>query len=231
VKLRSTFPGHGEKAAGIGRTDLGRSRVFPSGPGLRLMPPPAPSAAFTLVEVLIGLSLALMVMTAVLTTYVTVGRNFTRSLGISSANQPTLESQARRTVATFTQDVRIAVDISGTPSASAVTLTLPISSGTMTVAYSYNSAAGTLTRTPSVGAAQVLHSNLLTCVFRYYDTSGNPYDNGSSPYTTVTTYPAGIKQVSLYFTSQAGNATNGTLTQIYENDTQRLILRNKTLLQ
>ena len=190
------------------------------------------SNGFTLVEVLIGASLALMIMTAVLTTYVSLGRNFTRSLGISSSNQPSLEAQARRTLAYFIQDVRMASGLSGTPSVSAVTLTLPAGSGTMTVAYSYDSAAGTLTRTPSTGSALVLHSRLLSCNFRYYDTSGNPYDSGSSPYTTAfsTSSSSGIKQLSLGFTAQAGSSTNGTLTQLYRTDSPRVLLRNKALL-
>ena len=187
---------------------------------------------FTLVELLVGMSLALMVMTAVLSTYTTLGRNFTRSLGVSSANQPTLEGQARRTLAAFAQDVRMAKDISGTPSASTVILTLPTGTSTTTVTYTYNSGTGTITRTPASGTALVLHSNLLSCYFRYYDTSGNPYDNGSAPYTTTfsTSSSSGIKQLALTFTSRAGSATNGTLTQIYQTESPRLLLRNRSLL-
>jgi prepilin-type N-terminal cleavage/methylation domain-containing protein len=143
------------------------------------------SNGFTLVEVLIGMSLALMVMTAVLSSYTTLGRNFTRSLGLASANH---------------------------------------------IAYSFNSATGILTRTPANGTAQTLHTNVLNAYFRYFDGSGNPYDNGSSPYTTVTTYFSGVKQVSLTLFAQAGSATNGTLSPIYETDSPRLILRNKGLL-
>lgn len=216
------------------------------------------SPAFTLVEVLIGMSLALMVMTAVLTTYVTIGRNFTRSLGISSANQPTLSTQARRTIATFAQDVRMAsgltvVSTSPTsPTSSRVDLIVPSAAGTNLVTYYYNSTAisgatvsdnitvnGTsiamrreaLTRCVYNGStvtSLLLHTNLLTCTFTYYDNSGNPYissDLGSSNYLP------GIKQLALKITSRAGSATNGTLTQIYETNSQRLILRNKSLLQ
>jgi hypothetical protein len=182
------------------------------------------TAGFTLVELLVGMSLALMVMTAVLTTYVTLGRNFTRLLGISSSNQPTLESQARRTLAYFTQDVRMASGISGTPSATSLTLTLPTSTGTTTVTYAYDSTAQTLTRTPASGSALTLHSGLLGFTFNYYDSSGNPY-------TSYTNYLPGIKQLSFTLTSQAGSSVNGTLTQVYETDSPRLLLRNKALLQ
>ena len=165
-----------------------------------------------------------MVMTAVLTTYVTLGRNFTRSLGISSANQPNLESQARRTLAYFTRDVRMAIGISGTPSASSLTLTLPTGTGSTTVAYAYDSTAQTLTRTPASGTAQTLHSSLLSFTFNYYDSSGNPY-------TSFTNYLSGIKQLSITFTSQAGTSVNGTLTQVYQSSSSRLLFRNKALLQ
>lgn len=60
---------------------------------------------FTLVEMLIGLSLSLMVMAAILSSYVFLARNFTRSLGVTYAvsNQttlsqlPPLEAQLRTT--------------------------------------------------------------------------------------------------------------------------------------
>jgi len=191
--------------------------------------PHKPDAGFTYVELLVGVSLALMIMTAVLTTYVSLGRNFTRSLGLSSANQPNLESQARRTLAYFTQDVRMASALSGTPTSSSLILVMPTSSGSTTVTYTYDSTADTITRTPSGGTALILHSSVLSCYFRYYDGSGNPYDSGSSPYTTVTTYSVGIKQVSVTFTAQAGSSTNGTLTQVYQNDSPRLLIRNKSL--
>ncbi len=119
-----------------------------------------------------------------------------------------------------------------TPSASSVTLTLPTGTGSTTVAYSYDSNAGTLTRTPSGGSTVVLHSGLLSCYFRYYDASGFPFDSGASPYTTsfASASSSGIKQISISFSSQAGSATNGTLTQVYQTDSPRVILRNRSLL-
>lgn len=199
--------------------------------------------AFTLVELLIGLSLSLIVMTAVLTTYVSLGRNFTRTLGLSSANQPNLESQSRRTIATFTQDVRISSGISGTPSATSLTLTVPITTGTKTVSYYINATTSSVTVTlsgysttvpaqslvrvdGSDGATLTLQSSLQvagTNTFTYYDATGYPY-------TTYVNYLIGIKQASLTITTQAGSSTNGTLTEAYEIDSPRLLLRNKALL-
>jgi prepilin-type N-terminal cleavage/methylation domain-containing protein len=215
------------------------------------------SNGFTLVELLVGMSLALMVMTAVLSTYTTLGRSFTRSLGVSSANQPTLEGQARWTLATFAQDVRMASGltvISASPTAptsSRVDLIVPSGTGNNLVTYYYNSTPisgattsdnvtingssiamrrEALTRcfyNGSTVTSQLLHANLLTCTFSYYDSSGNAY---SASDLTAKNYLVGIKQLSLGFTAQAGSATNGTLTQVYQTDSPRLLLRNRSLL-
>ena len=204
-----------------------------------------------------------MLMTAVLSTYVALGRNFTRSLGISSATQPSLDTQARRTLAYFAQDVRMASSIFGNPSASTVSLILPTDDSTITVAYAYDSTHQGLFRGPlwnsatsyAVGDTAVysgtayrcilvhsnhvppntsywagavpLQSNLLTCTFNYYDSSGNAY---ASSDLSAGNYLQGIKQLSLSFSSQAGSSANGTRTQVYQTDSPRLLLRNRSLL-
>ena len=195
------------------------------------------------------MGLSLMIMAAVLSSYVFLGRNFTRSLGLSSANEPTLESQGRRTLSYFAQDVRMAssLDTSGsapnvTPSETGMTLILPTASGTKSVTYYFNNTsaevslasylipANALVRIDQgTATALTLHTNLLTLYFRYFDAQGQPYDNSSVPYTTATDYLSGIKQVSLEFTSQGGNSVNGTQTQIYASASPRVILRNKQL--
>lgn len=202
-----------------------------------------PNGGFTLVELIIGLSLSLMVMGAVLSSYVFLGRNFTRSLGISLSNQPTLEAQGRRTLAYFTQDVRMAsgLDTSGSspkvsPSATGMTLILPSSSGTKYITYYYNSTASAATLSSftipanslvridlGTNTAQTLHTNLLGCTFSYYDNSGQPY-------TSYTDYLIGVKQVAVAFSAQTGRAINGTLTQVYNSASPRLFIRNHALL-
>jgi len=208
------------------------------------------TSGFTLVEVLVGMTLSLIVMAGVLSGYVFLGRNFTRSLGLSSANEPTLESQGRRALAYFVQDVRMAsgVDLTGVapsvvPSASGVTLVLPAAAGKKLITYLFNNTnapvvfdaytlpAQSLVRIDqSAGTALTLHTNLLTVYFRYFDSSARPYDNTLEPYTTATTYLSGIKQLSLTLTSQAGNPVNGTQTPVYVTTSPLLILRNKPLL-
>ncbi|MCF7687520.1 MAG: prepilin-type N-terminal cleavage/methylation domain-containing protein [Cephaloticoccus sp.] len=185
---------------------------------------------FTIVELIIGATLSLMIMGVVLSSYVFLARHFVRSIGISTAAEPTLEVQARRTLQYFTQDVAMASAITAptTPVSATlsnkVTLTIPNTSGTTTVTYYYDSSAQTLTRQVTGQSARTLHRRLLTCVFTYYDASGNPYSSFSG-------YTKGIKQISLSFTAQTGNASNGTMTPVYVNASPRLLLRNLPNLQ
>jgi prepilin-type N-terminal cleavage/methylation domain-containing protein len=204
------------------------------------------AAGFTLVELMVSLALGLIVMTAVLSSYIFLARSFTRSLGVTSANQPSLEIQSRRTLTTFAQDVRMATGTTGTFDSTRVTLTLPTATATKNVYYYFNNTAAEVSvvlgssavtvptyslvrRDGSAGNVQTLHSSLLTLTISYYDDSGNPYtvlDNSVAGYSSF----SGIKQISMAFTSQAGSAVNSTLTPVSAFATPRLILRNRPLL-
>lgn len=170
------------------------------------------------------MTLSMLVMSAVLSGFLFVGRNFGRL-----ANQQTLESEGRRTLAYFEQDVRKATAIS-TPLVTEVTLTVPTGTGTTSIRYNYDAGAGTITRTAG-GTALVLQRNLLSAYFRYYDGQGSPFDNSTAPYTTYTSYTSSIKQVSLNFSSQTGSLNNGTRTPVNHVASSRLLLRNKALTE
>ncbi len=199
-------------------------------------PFPSRRAGWTLSELMIGVCLSMIVMNAVLASYVFVARAYTRTVAFGSTNQPTLEAQGRRTLASFAQDVQMTSAL-GSPTASSVTLTVPSSmGGTKHVTYYFNSTASPVTvsgyAVPAMSLARIdvttgtgltLHSSLLTCVFSYYDSSNNPY-------TSYVNHLPGIKQMSVAFTSQSGTATNGTLTRIYQVASPRLALRNKAFL-
>lgn len=198
------------------------------------------TSGFTLVELIVGMSLSLMIMGALLSSYVFLSRNFSRSIGMSGANQPTLESQSRRTLAYFEQDARMAsgVDISGIhplPSAAGVTFVIPTGTGdTTTISYNYDSSAKTLARTQGTGNAQILQTDLLAFSFHYYDSSptssadaiGNVYSDAA---LASKSYISGIKQVSISFSCQSGSNLAGTLTQLYEVASPKMILRNTQL--
>lgn len=203
------------------------------------------SAGFTLVELLIGATLSAAVMAAVLSSYIFVGRNLARL-----ANQQTLETEGRRTLAYFTRDVRMAGTLVDTGNLGAtrvslsMSLSMPAANSNPTITYYYNSTsadavvsisgsnvtmpANSLTRCRYDGStvtSQVLLRNITASglTIRYYDTSGNPY-------TTYVDYLSGIKQISLEFSTQLGTAGNGTQTKVYELASNRLILRNRALL-
>jgi hypothetical protein len=204
---------------------------------------------------MIGVSLSMIVMAAVLSSYVYVARAYTRTIGFGEPNQPTLESQDRRTLAIFAQDAQVAAGVQTTPtatypvSASEVTLIVPSATGgTKNVTYYYNSttSAATVTKNsasvtvPAKSLARIdwstspaswltLHTSVQTCVFTYYDTFADIEVTGTArPYTTYVDYLTGIKQISLTLTSRAGTGTN--LTQLYKITSPRYTFRNKGLL-
>ena len=206
-----------------------------------LRPRPA-AGGFTLVELMVGATLSAAIMLAVISSYIYLGRGLARL-----ANQQSLGTEARRTLGYFTQDVQSASGLTDTAnlSASRVSLLVPAAGGTNTITYYYNSTssdaavtingtsvnmtANALTRCVYNGTAvtsQLLLRNITTSglALKYYDASGNAY-------TTYVNYLPGIKQLALQFTTQVGNSTNGTQTQVYPVSTGRLALRNDAFLQ
>lgn len=182
------------------------------------------SAGFTLVEMLVGMSLALMIMTAVLSSYTFLGRSLVRLV-----NQQMLITQGQRALAYFAQDVRMASGISGTPSDSSLVLILPTSSGTTTtVTYTYSSSSGTLVRAPASGNTLTLLSNLTSSSFTYYDNSGNVF---TSTTLGAGSYLISIKQIALSFSAEKGDGYSGTLTPTYQVASSRLLIRNQQFLQ
>lgn len=191
------------------------------------------------------MSVALIVMVAVLSSYTYLGRHLAQLV-----YQQTLESEARRTLLTFEQDVRSAISLSN-PSASSVTFTIPSSGGTADVSYTYYSSATTVSgvavpaqslvrqvTAPAAGTPLILLRNLVsqasltfgsspyTYGFKYYDATGTAYAAPISSSNLI-----GIKQVSLSFLTAAGSSSTGTATPNYYGTSPRLALRNKTLLQ
>lgn len=198
-------------------------------------------AGFTLVELLVGAALSATVMAAVLSSYIFIGRNLTRL-----ANQQALETEARRTLALFNQDVRMASGLTDTANlgSSRVSFTIPTGIGTNTVTYYFNDTTAAVAVTVN-GTSVSMPANALTrCVYngttvtsltplRNIITGGltiNYYDLSDNAYTSYTNYLSGIKQVSLEFSTQTGTNGNGTQTQVYEVASNRMIIRNRGFL-
>jgi len=169
-----------------------------------------PLAGFTLVELLVGATLSAAVMAGVLSSYIYIGRNLARL-----ANQQTLETEGRRTLANFSRDVRMASELTDTANLSAtrVSFTLPVANGTQTVTYYYNSTAADVVVAIN-GTNVTMGANSLTrCVYdgttvtsltllRNITANGvtlRYYDAADREYTTYTNYLPGIKQVTLEF--------------------------------
>lgn len=201
---------------------------------------------FTLVELLVGMSLALVVMTAVLSTFGFLGRNLNRL-----ANQQMLESEARRALAYFAQDVRMASGLSNVDD-SQLELAVPAGTATRKIIYYFNSTASTTTvsigatgdqvsitapghslvrffedtANPNTGSTVTLLRNLLSCDFDYRDVNNNALAESSFPGKVPS-----IKKVALEFRSQTGDSANGTLAPVYPCASPFLAIRNKALLE
>lgn len=181
-------------------------------------------------ELLVGMSLALIVMTGVLSTFGFLGRNLNRL-----ANQQILESESRRTLATFSRDLRMATTLTS-PSSDSVTLTIPTTAGTSTVLYTYHTAAATVggvsvpansltRRAPANGAPAVLLRDITSSGFSF-----TYYDGNNNLVTDFTNKVLSIRKVSMSFSTQSGNSLNGTRTQVFQGASPRITFRNKTLL-
>src|SRR5262249_43684431 len=131
---------------------------------------PTSSSGFTTLELLISASLALIILTAVLSTFVYLGRNLTRL-----ANYQMLEAQSRRALTYLRRDLVLAqsVKTGTTPTVTSVTLALPAGD----VTYTYDNTTGRLRRQATFGVSPdiyLLRTASSTCTafsFDYYTTT------------------------------------------------------------
>lgn len=115
-------------------------RIDPrNGPDAALPPRRARTGAFTLSEVIIASTLSAFVLAGVLSAFVFIGRTGFRTSGLSE-----MESEVRRGLETFAEEVRVAKDVRWN-SAQSVTLTLPAGSPATTVTYAYDADRGSAT--------------------------------------------------------------------------------------
>jgi type II secretory pathway pseudopilin PulG len=208
------------------------------------------SKGFTLVELLVGATLSAAVLAGVLSSYLFLNRQLARL-----AHQQTLETEARRTLGAFTQDVQRAssIDTSLTLGAARVSLTVPGATGTTTVTYLYNSDLdatatvslhGTNVTLPAASFTRCAYdgSTVTSVTLLRNITDGDTaeddndlrlryYDASGNEFTAYTDYLPGIKQVALEFKTRAGTAELGTQTPLHTVATGRLALRNRGFLQ
>lgn len=183
-----------------------------------------------MVEVLIGMSLSMVVMAAVLSSYLFIGRNLVRL-----ANQQALEAGGRRALDYFTRDVRMATGVTSA-SDTAVTLAVPTATVASAISYTYYSSvtvvgsvtvpAFSLVRRVGSGTPFIVVRNLVAGSFDL-----NYYDSNNGSITDFTDKRASIKKTAMTFSMQTGNARAGTQTPVFQYASAYLILRNKELLQ
>jgi hypothetical protein len=164
-------------------------------------------------EVIIATTLFGIVLVAILSAYLFVGRNLTRLVNLQQQ-----EVESRRTLRMFTQDLSSASQLT-TATTSQVTLTKPAAAATTTVTYTYSSSAGTLVRTES-GRTITLLSGVTALNIFYFNEAGE----------AVTSSTQSVKSVELSYTSASGTATSGTSAR-YNIVSPRVVLRNKAALQ
>ena len=192
--------------------------------------PVSSGAGFTLLELMIGISLSFTIVVVTLAAYTYIGRNFTRM-----SNTQRLEALSRRAFVLLGKDVRTATQISSA-STTQLVLTLP----TKTVTYTYTVPTGTiynrgiLTRSASpVIDPEDYSTTLLTNIdttatsplrFNYFDSSGN-----------ATTTTASVKEIELAFSSAYTSDIKSTKDNLkkssYTAVSSRVALSNRSFLQ
>jgi Tfp pilus assembly protein PilV len=173
------------------------------------------AGGFTLVEVIISASLATVILTAVLSMFLFLGRSSANII-----NYAEMESQARRGLEFFAQDTRQSSDLAWN-STSSITLTV----GASTIDYVFNSGTGEFTRTMG-GVTTVLLEGITTFTFSGYKITGATVDTSDLSTAAKRSAASGVtKQIQIYIevarnSVTAVQATNTVLSARY-------ILRNK----
>lgn len=169
--------------------------------------------AFTLTEVMVAVTLSAIVMVAILSAYLFVGRNLTRLMNMQGQ-----EVDSRRALRYFAADVSAASAVT-VMSAASLTLTKVETSGSVTVSYTYAALDGTLIRTQGTNTL-TLFSDLTSFAFTYYNDAGS----------AISSSPHSVKAVEFLATASSGTAATGTLSR-YTSASPRVVLRNKQALQ
>ena len=187
------------------------------------MAPLRNTRGFTLVELLVAATLAALAMTALLSAFVFLARNFTRL-----ANLQALEGQSRRALAYLQTDLALAETVKAGSTATASTVTLVLPTGEVT--YTYDSSASRLRRQAAFGASPDLYLlNTPGCrctalAFNYYTgTGGSPADQ----VTPTANTPYSIKQLQVSFTLQTPTTESAQTRMQYKAVSARHNLRNK----
>lgn len=165
------------------------------------------SRGFTLVEVLIGAGLAGFILTAVMTTFLFLGRS-----GVNIQNYNDMESQSRRALEQFAQDVRQASSITWNSSSS---VTLVVDSANVMWVYT----SGSLYRRAATGTRQMI-SGIASFSYKAYNINGTELNLADLSAASRQT-----KQLQISLEAQRTSTTVARATNLVLS--ARYILRNK----
>ena len=186
---------------------------------------PTRQRGFTLTEVLIASSLGAIIMAAVLSSFVFIGRNLAKL-----ASYQALESEARKALAYLRQDLALARAVKNGTSPTSETVTLVLPAGDVT--YTYDSSARRLRRQASFGANPdfaLLGSSACECTsfaFDYFTTSdGAPTDQA----TSTALVPYSIKQIAVGFVVETPATASAETRTRFEAASARFLIRNRAL--
>lgn len=176
---------------------------------------------FTLPELMMAATLSVVVVGGALSTSLMITRS-----GINISQYEDMESESRRTLEQFGQDVRMAKRIVW-HNANSITLTIPTdNSGSPTAianfTYTYDAAAKTFSRTSTAGTT-VLLSGIEECTLMGFQLNGQPTHTSASPDWTIVANST--KQLQLSISSRRSQSSQVNSTQ--KVISARFILRNK----
>ena len=186
---------------------------------------------FSLVEVMIGSTIGSFVLLGVLSTFLMLGRS-----GTNIVSYTTMDAQTRRALEDFSQDVRMASNLTWN-SDSSITLTVPDNYGSNSnqVTYAWDTTAGSATyqrfyRSPATSTAAAgtktsYISNVTRFVYLFYDRRDARIDTQASPPPTAAAIQAAAKRVQINRTITTANRTEVTATDTTLSAS--FVLRNK----
>lgn len=164
---------------------------------------------------MISASLATVVLTAVLSMFLFLGRSSANII-----NYTEMESQARTGLEYFAQDTRQSSDMVWN-SANSITLTV----GAANITYAYNSGTGEFSRTTG-GTTDVLLDGITTFTYSGYKITGATVDISDLSTAAKRSSASGVtKQVQIYIEAARTSITAVTATNTVLS--ARYILRNK----
>lgn len=178
------------------------------------------TGGFTLVEVIIGSTIGAFVLAGILTAFLMMGRS-----GYNASNYSVMEAEARRALQTFSEEARMANNITWN-SSNSVTLRVITSSGTQLVTYAYDTSssgasAGAFYRVlgaaSSTATRQILVRNVSEFSFRRYKVV-----NGVD-YTAINDLET--KQIQITLRARRTGVTTVAATNAVLS--ARVVLRNK----